>query len=555
MSSADNQHFQSVAPTRGGIYRLLLVGLQLFVLQYLAAGMYSGVDLPLPAGFTFLAWFPSAFKSAIIALICTSLVVLASCGWRNAAVAFMLYRPPAGVYAANAVLCLFLIVWLSSTPPLRDVVSPSPDWRILLFSISPAIWVAWGATTTLLLIAPKNFRRAVTLRSITVCSALFAVMLAYTYSGLTLGKNPSDAMIMLTMRIAEFIYGLTGGAVTFEGYNVTGQPVFAADTFRISMAPSCAGTQGITLATLAALLFIILEYKRLRVARVLMLVPLFAGLTFLINAVRIASLLYIGEHWSPEVAVNGFHSNFGVVSLSLVSIIFAAVVLYVPTFRQTWAESSAFGDNNIRNPTVQLLAPLAALIGVSLLTGLLSGAFYWLYPVHTLAGAVALYWARQMFEREFSDVSVFALVVGVVIFIVWVTLVPHDSDASTAFANALYAAPVWLAAMWLVFRIIGSVVVVPLAEELAFRGVLQDFLAKTVSPHVSARAAGALAILGAGTLFALVHANIAAAFVAGIGYGIVYRQRSRLGDAILAHAVTNFLIAVYVLMLGRWSYW
>lgn len=545
----------AVPVSPGAVARLVLIGVQLALLESLSTGTYGTLNVQLPPEIAFLAWFPSALKAAIIAALLTGIFVVARYGWRSVTTAFMLYRPPVAALATNIALFAILASWLAWTAPLRDLAASPQDGRTLLFVISPAVWLAFAAASAWLLSSPAAIARELTLRSAAVFAVPFAAMFAYFYSGLSLGQDQTHALIMLTMSIARPIYGLTGGAVTFDGYDASGQHVFTADTFSISMAPSCAGTQGMTLATLAALLFIILEYRRLRLVRVLFLVPVFAGLTFLINAVRIAVLLYIGENWSPEIAVNGFHSNFGVVSLALVSVLFVAVVQFVPVFRQAQPEARAAGNGTSHAATIRFVAPLAVLIGVSLLTGLFSGSFYWLYPVHAAAGAVALYWARDAFSREFKDISVLAVAVGVITFMLWITVVPHDDGRSVEFAQSLHTAPAWLTAIWLVFRVLGSVVVIPIAEELAFRGFLQSFLAKTLAPYAAARAASGAALLGSGIAFALVHANIAAAFLAGIAYGLIYSHRNRLGDAIVAHAVTNFLIAVYVLMLGQWSYW
>ena len=57
-------------------------------------------------------------------------------------------------------------------------------------------------------------------------------------------------------------------------------------------------------------------------------------------------------------------------------------------------------------------------------------------------------------------------------------------------------------------------------------------------------------------LFAIEHG---AYWDVGLAAGIIYnawiiRTRS-LADAILAHTVTNGLLAVYVIVLGQWQYW
>ena len=41
----------------------------------------------------------------------------------------------------------------------------------------------------------------------------------------------------------------------------------------------------------------------------------------------------------------------------------------------------------------------------------------------------------------------------------------------------------------------------------------------------------------------------------GILYALAMYRRGKLGDAVLAHAVTNALIAVSVLATGDWTMW
>jgi len=43
--------------------------------------------------------------------------------------------------------------------------------------------------------------------------------------------------------------------------------------------------------------------------------------------------------------------------------------------------------------------------------------------------------------------------------------------------------------------------------------------------------------------------------VAGLFFGLAYLQRRQLMDAVMAHAVTNTLLALYVMFFGYWSYW
>jgi membrane protease YdiL (CAAX protease family) len=46
-----------------------------------------------------------------------------------------------------------------------------------------------------------------------------------------------------------------------------------------------------------------------------------------------------------------------------------------------------------------------------------------------------------------------------------------------------------------------------------------------------------------------------AGILAGFIYGLVMVRRGRLGESIGAHATTNALLAVYVMLTGRWDLW
>jgi membrane protease YdiL (CAAX protease family) len=55
--------------------------------------------------------------------------------------------------------------------------------------------------------------------------------------------------------------------------------------------------------------------------------------------------------------------------------------------------------------------------------------------------------------------------------------------------------------------------------------------------------------------FAAAHQQWIGGFAAALLYAYVQKRRGLLSDAIIAHAVTNGLIAVQVLWAGDWSLW
>ncbi len=61
-------------------------------------------------------------------------------------------------------------------------------------------------------------------------------------------------------------------------------------------------------------------------------------------------------------------------------------------------------------------------------------------------------------------------------------------------------------------------------------------------------------LLVSSAIFGLLHQNYLGGLSAGLLYGIAVTRRGRLSDAILAHGITNALIAVRV-ATGSWELW
>jgi membrane protease YdiL (CAAX protease family) len=63
-------------------------------------------------------------------------------------------------------------------------------------------------------------------------------------------------------------------------------------------------------------------------------------------------------------------------------------------------------------------------------------------------------------------------------------------------------------------------------------------------------------VFGSSLVFGLLHGERwPAGTAAGVLYALTLRLRGRLGDAILAHGVTNALLAVWVLAFQKWYLW
>ena len=134
-------------------------------------------------------------------------------------------------------------------------------------------------------------------------------------------------------------------------------------------------------------------------------------------------------------------------------------------------------------------------------------------------------------------------------------LVDSDPEQDARGSAALLEMSRWLAVTWLVFRLVGSVLIVPVVEELAFRGYL---LRKLASRNFEAVPVGRftwLSLIASSVLFGSLHEHWLAGTIAGMAYAFAQWQCRSIGGAVVAHSVTNGLIAAVVVLERQWSLW
>ncbi len=99
-------------------------------------------------------------------------------------------------------------------------------------------------------------------------------------------------------------------------------------------------------------------------------------------------------------------------------------------------------------------------------------------------------------------------------------------------------------------------VLVPIAEELAFRGYLLRRLVSTDFETVGWRTFAGAPFVISSVAFGILHRERwLAGTIAGAIFALAQLRRGRIGDAIVAHAIANALLAAWVLVAGNWNLW
>jgi uncharacterized protein len=104
-------------------------------------------------------------------------------------------------------------------------------------------------------------------------------------------------------------------------------------------------------------------------------------------------------------------------------------------------------------------------------------------------------------------------------------------------------------------RLVGAALLVPVMEELFWRSFLMRWLQQPVFEGLDPRRIGLRAVLLSTFVFMLAHPLWLAAIVAGLAYALIYIRTGRLWTAVIAHAVTNGMLGVWVVTTGNWQFW
>ncbi|HXP83862.1 MAG TPA: exosortase E/protease, VPEID-CTERM system [Bryobacteraceae bacterium] len=338
-------------------------------------------------------------------------------------------------------------------------------------------------------------------------------------------------------------------------------PALGTSRFRVIVAPECSGLEGAGLILAFGIVWLLLFRRECRFPQSLLLIPASVVVLFLLNAVRIAALVLIGDAGARQIAVGGFHSQAGWILFNAVAVGFCVTVRNVAWFTTQPMENQpvavARPAVHAGNPTAAYLVPFLAILATGMIATAASGGFEWLYPLKLFAAAIALWMFRKQYAGLDWRPSWLAVAAGAAAFGVWIA-----SDRLLG-AGTSAPAPVALASVtpamrtaWIVLRATAAVSTVPLAEELAFRGFLMRRFTSADFETVPFQSVGWFALVTSSVAFGVLHGGQRiAATLTGIVFGLMLKRRGSMGDAVAAHAVANAMLAAYVLIYGQWQLW
>ena len=331
--------------------------------------------------------------------------------------------------------------------------------------------------------------------------------------------------------------------------------------FVVEISAACSGIQGMGLMAALTTAYVVRFRHGLRLPRALVIVPVGIVLAFAFNIVRIAALVWVGARISPDVAMGGFHSKAGWLATCLLALGLVFWVRRSPSLSiAARADAEHRRVTEAENAAAAYLVPLLVNLALILVTGAVVASFDLLYPVRVLlVGGVLAWWhpwkrlATVPSTVQSWRPSAIAVLLGVAVVPLWLLLVHPSPGGDAHFANGLAALPPGGRATWLAARVLGATLLVPVIEELAFRGFLLRRLHAADFDRVSYTAAvRPVPLVASAAAFGALHSSFVAGTIAGLAYGLALIPRGRLLDAVAAHAVTNAILIGYALMTSSW---
>jgi CAAX protease family protein len=226
------------------------------------------------------------------------------------------------------------------------------------------------------------------------------------------------------------------------------------------------------------------------------------------------------------------------------------------------------GNKLLKRKLAAFTLPMAAffvlLASVSALRKV-DGAFwldsseYWIYPVQTIFCSTLLIWFWREYKLRAARQIAFALVVALLVFVLWIA--PQEllgfAPRLDGFNPEIFSGqPATYWAM-IVLRFLRLVVVVPLVEEIFWRGFLLRYFVneKFYTVPVGTFSWLSFAVVTVGFGFAHSPPDRIAALITGALYNCVAYRTKSLASCVLAHAITNLLLGLWIMKTRQWGFW
>ncbi len=189
----------------------------------------------------------------------------------------------------------------------------------------------------------------------------------------------------------------------------------------------------------------------------------------------------------------------------------------------------------------------------------LSAAAYWIYPVQTIVCGLIVMWFWREYSFHGVRSPVFTVVIGILVFALWIspqTFLGFQARA-VGFNPEIFAANPTAYWVTVAFRFLRLVVVVPLVEEIFWRGFLLRYFINEDFDRVPFGTFSWPSFSIVALVFGFSHsmADWPAGVLTGAIYNITAYRTKSLSSCVVTHAITNLLLGLWIMKTKQWGFW
>jgi len=178
------------------------------------------------------------------------------------------------------------------------------------------------------------------------------------------------------------------------------------------------------------------------------------------------------------------------------------------------------------------------------------------YPIKTILIAASLIYFWNVYKQEIRfSFSWLAVISGAFVFFIWILSEGLYPQIGHSQFNPHKQASGYGVYFVIAFRLIGASLIVPIVEELFWRSFALRFVIKSDFKSIPLGKFSWFSFILVSLLFGFEHHRWLVGIFAGMVYAGVLYRRKNLFVSILSHAITNFLLGLYVLSTHQWSFW
>jgi exosortase E/protease (VPEID-CTERM system) len=454
----------------------------------------------------------------------------------------LLRRKPSLLYMAVHIGCYLLFFFATVEVFLTTLIITLP-WVLIWLILLGLLLLSWVFT----FLNPAHFIKFAQLHIKTIlCSGLIAAFILVVTSSI---ESLWEPLSYITMRGSHFILLWFFDDLTYD----IQEKLLGVNDFIVHIAPVCSGLEGLVISTSVTSLYIIFLREQLKFPLALVLIPIAAVLSILFNIFRIASLIAIGTI-APDLAIGGFHSVAGWIAAILVTFIiifgFSSLSVFSKQKPEVLNDSQIIDEDG--DLAWSILIPFILVLTATLISMVFNQGFNYWYPLKAIAGLVGLFIYWKSYSLKLPSKWAETIFTGALVAFIWIAIYPPDEEYNASFIAGLESMPLWFFILWFFSRALGGWFIIPIIEELVFRGyVLCRASNNNIELHKKITFSWTALIISS-IIFGFIHTEFIAGVIAGVIFALLRFRGKSISEVIVAHMIANILVSFWALYTNNW---